>query len=1172
VNLNRTFPAACLTAGLLFVSLSPAPAAKPHSSAPSLATILAKHLRAAMVPTDGSSSRAATQTVYAIHAGPMSGSLTEWAAPQGRSRVEMALGPVRQTDGDDGKVAWQQDSTGNVRVIRGPELIANRATSSFSLESYDPLKGSKKATVTLRPHREPGTGDYIIDVAPTGGVSQTLYLDPKTYLVRKMVSSKGGMAATVNILDYRTLNGERIPAHMQISYGGLPLVIQADLVQAKRLGRLDATLFTVPASATDCQFLTPNATSATLPFDDANNEIIIPVVIKGQTHHFLLDSGSAASFITASTAKSLGLKTPDAMFAFGYGGATATGLAAHAVLELPGGVRLVNQNLYVLKDPKIGALLAERGVEGGLGYDLLARLTVTIDYAHKTLTLTKPDAFTAPTEGVTTIPLSLDVHVPTVTAAIDGKASGKFLVDTGDSGSVHLYAGYARANGLTANPADPNAQTQTGAGIGGQISETITPGHTLLLGGSVLTGIPVATSTDAGISGVSLNAGGIGNQTLRRFNVTFDYAHAQLLLQQPAVTAPTVDAKPAVWRTSDSPALFLLTDEDHTTPAMSAVPMTTEAVLARHLKALGGRTAVAAIKSTRVKLTLETGGITGTGTTLFAVPDKELETTKLGINDSTEGYDGKQAWQSDSNGNIRMLGEDERRDLRRELYIDTNSYVLPEEGIPGVVKLRPQREAGTGDYILDLLPKDGKPDVLYLDPKTFLIAKEEHYDDNVLMTTTFQDYKPVDGVQFPFSQRTTNGMPRYDIVIHVQQIKNNLAVASAQFSPPSAMGSKTAFLTPGAKSATFPFTLEEGEIAIPITINGLASRVYLDSGASGLALSQTVADTLHLKGEGVLEARGYGGSTDLHPVKINTFDVGGAVRLSDLAAVAIALPPGLDQTENGPIAGFIGYDLLSHFVTKIDYANRTITLTDPSSFQPTADDGKPLPLDLDNDLPSITAQFDGLAPAQFLMDTGDVESLRLYGPYVTQNKISEKYPKQIPSVGGGIGGASKSQVTKTGSFTVDGVTLHGIPTSLSLDTKGGASQILAGSLGSGLLSRFVITFDYPHSRVFFAPNPDASTPYDTRTFGLTIASVKDQLGHPHIVIVDVKPDSPAAKAGVVQFDQILAIDDQSVKTMTLSDVRSQLSPTSATPTHTLSLFSPTGERRTLTVTLYDPLS
>ncbi len=1151
MKFNPTSGAALLGVCLFSILAGPGRAASPDRRATmTLATLLARHLQATVVSRDALNDKTPTQTVYRLDAMGMQGTLTEWDAPPNRHRVEMALGPLHQTQADNGQVAWQQDGTGNVRIVQGAELSEGRAEAAFSLERYDPIKSGKAGRVTLRPARETDTGDYILDVALGGGANQTLYLDPKTYLVHKIVSAKGGMAGAITIQAYKTVGGQRIPARMQIGYAGLPITVNATLTQARTLAHVDPALFALPQSAADYEFLSaPSAASVVIPFDDAGGEIVVPVTINGHTLRFLLDSGAGSSFITGQAAQTLGLTTQGMLPAVGYGGTASSGLATHATVELPG-LRLTNQNLYVIKDPAVAQTLSTRvGVDGGLGYDLLNRLTTTVDYAHKTLTFTRPAAYTPPA-GATSLPINLEVRVPNVTARVDGKAAGHFLVDTGDTGAIHLYTAYARANGLLGQASDPGAQVQTAAGIGGLLTQVVTPNHTLSLGATTLTHLPVATSTAQGISSFSLGAGGIGNAALSRFVVTFDYAHSRLLLQKPSADTPSLDI----------------------VPTETGPEMTTSAVLARHLEALGGKAAVSAIQNTRVTQTVETGGIHGTVTTVYKAPDKEYEQDSLGIIDTTEGYDGHTAWRKDSNGNVRLLGDDERRELRLQLFIDTNSYVLPDEGIPGKVTLRPQREAGTGDYVLDVLPTDGKPSTLFLDPKTFLIAREEHLDDNVRVVTTYRDYRSVNGVQFPYSQTTTNGAARYDVVSRVTQIANNAPVADSLFALPSAMGSRAVFLTPGASSATTTFTLDDGEISVPVSINGTASRVYLDSGASGLALSQTIADTLHLQTQGYLEARGYGGSTDLHPVKITTFDIPGAVRLSGLAAVAIALPPGFETGLSGPLAGFIGYDLLSHFVTRIDYAHNTITLTDPAKFTPTPADGHPLPLNLDNDVPSITAQFGNLPPAQFLIDTGDESALRLYGPYVDQNKLRQKYPKEMPTVGGGIGGESRSVVAKTDSFSVAGVTLRGIPTEFSLDTKGGASQILAGSLGSRLLSRFVVTFDYPHGRLFFAPNINAAKPFDTRTFGLSVISAKDQANTVHVVVVDVAPGSPAATAGVIPMDQIVQVDGQPVSALGLTRIRALLSPEGGDGPHTLILSSPLGVQRTVKVALFDPLS
>ncbi len=417
---------------------------------------------------------------------------------------------------------------------------------------------------------------------------------------------------------------------------------------------------------------------------------------------------------------------------------------------------------------------------------------------------------------------------------------------------------------------------------------------------------------------------------------------------------------------------------------------------------------------------------------------------------------------------------------------------------------------------------------------------------------------------------TTNGTPRYDIVGTVLQVENNIALPPGLFEPPT-LGNKYKFVKPGVTRATVPFDMDDGEIGLTVRLNGKPERVFLDSGASGIALSQATATKLGLKSSGFLEARGYGGSTDLHPILIHQLEVPGAVQLTDVTAIAIDLPETMNSYFHHPLAGFVGYDLLAHFVVKVDFPRRQLTFIQPDAFRPTLQDGKALPLELDNNVPSIQAQLDNLPVQRFLIDTGDEAALRLYSPFVTQYGLDKKYPHGILSTGGGIGGVSQSRVTRIGSFRVAGVTLRGVPTDFSLDTKGGASLVNAGSLGSTLLSRFVVTFDYPHSRVFFASDAKTTAPFVTKTFGLTLMETKDPQGHGHLVVAEINPHSPAINSGLNTFDEVLAIDGKRASLIGLTNARKLLSASSKWQSHTLRVQSTIGKPRTVKITLFDPL-
>ncbi len=1125
--------------------------------APTLSQLLARHRKASATPA-ALKDKTAHAIVYGISAGGLAGTMTTYEAPPHRSRMEMRLGPLNTTTGTDGKVTWEQDGTGNVRILGGEELAERSADEGFSLENLDLSQKAQTTAVKLRPGIDPETHCYVLDVKPKNGSAQTIYLDAKSYLVQKTVEHKGGLTGTITVLAYSVQDGTEVPSRMEIQYAALPLTIEATLKSVSKLPAVTAAFFAPPTPAKDWQFIAPGPrVAATLPFESVSDEIVLPATVNGHPLRLLLDSGSATAFVTEGAALTAGLTTQGDLPALGYGGSAATGIASDATVDIGGAVRLSHLTVHVIKDPVVTKLLTERGhLDGAIGYELFARLIVGIDYASKTLTLTDP-ASPAPalSAGTITVPIKLENRMPTILASVDGKTPGRFLVDTGDSGAAHIYTQYAEANQLMPRLNAPGVITRQGVGVGGQITETLSPGHSLRVGPALVSGLSLSTMTGLGIAQISSQAGGIGNLFLNHFTVTFDYARGRMYLRPNLPALLPADFAPS------RPRLTFASD--------TLAPLTLAALLQKHLTALGGTAALEAIHNTETTSSVQTGGITGTIRTIYAAPDKEYEEDKLGILDNLQGYDGNEAWERDTNGNVRDLAGEELKDLRVQLFFDTNSYVLPGR-MPGKMVLRPQTEAGTGNDIVDAYPEGGKKSTIFFDPHTFMIVKEQHLDDDVLVTTQYSDYRIVDGTPFPFHTVTTNGTTRYDIVGQVIKIQNNVALTPGLFAKPSG-GKNFGFIQPSATSATVPFDMDDGEIGLEIKLNGTPERVFLDSGAGGLALAQSAADALGLKSSGFLEVRGYGGSADQHPVLIQKLEVPGAVQLSNVAAIAIDLPEQLNDYFTRPLAGFIGYDLLSHFVVRVDYPHKKLTFIQADAFHPTAADGHALPLALDSNVPTIQAHLDALPPGQFLIDTGDADAaVRLYGPYVAKNGLDKKYPHGAMTVGGGIGGVSRSRRTRIDSFAVAGFTFPDIPADFSLDTKGGASLVNAGSLGSRLLSRFIITFDYPHGRVFFAPAPGTRRAFETRTTGVTLMETKDKAGRAHLAVADVLPGAPALKAGLRDYDEVLAIDGKPAGQIGLTGARSLLSASSGQP-HTLLVQSVIGKPRTITAGLFDPL-
>jgi predicted metalloprotease with PDZ domain len=93
----------------------------------------------------------------------------------------------------------------------------------------------------------------------------------------------------------------------------------------------------------------------------------------------------------------------------------------------------------------------------------------------------------------------------------------------------------------------------------------------------------------------------------------------------------------------------------------------------------------------------------------------------------------------------------------------------------------------------------------------------------------------------------------------------------------------------------------------------------------------------------------------------------------------------------------------------------------------------------------------------------------------------------------------------------------------------------AANLGSGVLRRFTVAFDYDHRRMYLAPNSDFARPDAFDRSGLWLLRDGDVLR-----ITDVVQDSAAARAGLRVDDRIVAIGGEAVAKRSLAQWRQLL--------------------------------
>jgi len=159
-------------------------------------------------------------------------------------------------------------------------------------------------------------------------------------------------------------------------------------------------------------------------------------------------------------------------------------------------------------------------------------------------------------------------------------------------------------------------------------------------------------------------------------------------------------------------------------------------------------------------------------------------------------------------------------------------------------------------------------------------------------------------------------------------------------------------------------------------------------------------------------------------------------------------------------------------------------------------------------------------------------------PTVTCYHLRDSYPSGVSNVTGwGVGGASHSFVVRLHSLKIGSVRVDSPVVDLSEDHAGSMSDAnFQGNIGSGLLRRFIVIFDYGHRMLYLKriePPPEGVGDYDRS--GMWINAAPD--GYEVMSVVN---GGPAGAAGIAVGDTILALDGRRAAAEDLSDVRALL--------------------------------
>lgn len=561
-------------------------------------------------------------------------------------------------------------------------------------------------------------------------------------------------------------------------------------------------------------------------------------------------------------------------------------------------------------------------------------------------------------------------------------------------------------------------------------------------------------------------------------------------------------------------------------------------VLKKARAAAGGK-AIDAIRTTHANLTLSTGGLTGTASSVEDnLAGHFVDRFELGPVTGANGFDGTASWSQDASGQVRVDdAEEAKRVAVNESYRRTYSMFTGRR--PAKVEYSGETYDGPTRYdVVRVTPEGGRPFDLWIDAKTHLITRAVEKTGTRLSTIYYSDFRVVQGVKLAHNMRINLGDPKYDTVLTITSITFNEAVEQAQFALPPPPPPDFGFAG-GASSVTVPFELINNHIYVDVKLNGRGPyRLLCDTGGANIVTPE-LATELGLKTEGELEGAGVGEkSEDIALSKVDKLEIGAAYL--DKQVFYVFPLAAFGRVEGIAANGLIGYEVFKRFVVRIDYETSQLTLLDPSAFKYTGA-GVRVPFKFKEHIPQVDGEIDGIA-GKFDIDTGSRSSIDLMGPFVEKHGLKQKYKPKFEGVTGwGVGGPSRSAITRADVLKLGDVRIERPVTEITLQTKGAfTDEYVAGNIGAGVLKRFNLVFDYNGQAIYFERNANDALPDVFDRSGMWINSSES---NDYFEVLDVIPGGPADRAGIKLGDRIRGVDGTTVDKLTLYGLRRQFKTT-----------------------------
>ena len=235
--------------------------------------------------------------------------------------------------------------------------------------------------------------------------------------------------------------------------------------------------------------------------------------------------------------------------------------------------------------------------------------------------------------------------------------------------------------------------------------------------------------------------------------------------------------------------------------------------------------------------------------------------------------------------------------------------------------------------------------------------------------------------------------------------------------------------------------------------------------------------------------------------------------------------------------GTLGLDFLSNLALQIDYLRQTIRAYSAATYKYSGK-GAVFPLTKANGVPVISVKFalqkGKEITANFIVDTALDAPVVLDPKFLTEHHINGDRGRTIPAIDP-FTGAPGAATGWLRTFEIGKLSLDDVLAVYSDQVLPDAGTPVAGAIGSHVLRRFTVVFDYPHRQLTLDPNITFPDPDQEDKSGMLI--VPKGPNYKTFEVANVQPNTPAASEGIKKGDIIAGVDADPAADLSIIDVR-----------------------------------